>query len=62
MNDYEELIRNLREDADAVQSIELDIPICTKNHILEVADAIETLAKGIKELKNAKRNTWKYLR
>lgn len=41
MNDYKELIANLREEADAVQAIEWDIPICTDNHIREAADVIE---------------------
>ena len=45
MNDYKELVENLREEADAVQAIEWDIPICTENHIREAADAIEQLVK-----------------
>lgn len=45
MNNYKELIKNLREEADAVQAIEWDIPICTENHIREAADAIEQLTR-----------------
>ena len=45
MNDYKELVEYLREEADAVQAIEWDIPICTENHIREAADAIEQLVK-----------------
>lgn len=45
MNDYKELIANLREEAEAVQAIEWEIPICTDNHIREAADAIEQLIK-----------------
>lgn len=41
----EELVKNLREEAEAVQAIEWDIPICTANHILEAADAIERLQR-----------------
>lgn len=43
MNDYKELIENLREEADAVQAIEWDVPICTSNHIAQAADTIERL-------------------
>lgn len=43
MADYKELIEALREEAEAVQAIEWDIPICTSNHILDAADAIEQL-------------------
>lgn len=45
MNNYKELIKNLHEEADTVQAIELDIPICTENHIREAADAIEQLTR-----------------
>lgn len=45
MTDYKELIEALREEAEAVQAIEWDIPICTSNHILDAADAIEQLIK-----------------
>ena len=45
MNDYKELIANLREEAEAVQAIEWEIPICTDNHIREAADVIEQLIK-----------------
>lgn len=37
------LEENLREEADAVQAIEWDIPICTSNHIAQAADTIERL-------------------
>lgn len=43
MTDYKELIEALREEAEAVQAIEWDIPICTSNHILDAAAAIEQL-------------------
>lgn len=45
MTDYKELIECLRGEADAVRAIEWDIPICTSNHILQAADAIEQLVK-----------------
>ena len=47
MSDYKELIQNLREEAEAVQAIEWDIPICTENHIREAADVIEQLVRDI---------------
>lgn len=50
MDDYKELIAALREEAEAVQAIEWEIPICTSNHIAEAADAIEQLAKERDEL------------
>lgn len=45
MNDYKELVENLREEAEAVQDIEWEIPICTSNHINQAADVIEQLVK-----------------
>ena len=45
MNDYKELVKCLREEADAVQAIEWEIPICTSNHIKQAADVIEQLVK-----------------
>lgn len=45
MNDYKELVKYLREEADAVQAIEWEIPICTSNHIKQAADVIEQLVK-----------------
>lgn len=45
MNDYKELVKYLREEADAVQAIEWEIPICTSNHIKQAADVIEQLAR-----------------
>lgn len=50
MNDYKELVQNLREEAEAVQAIEWDIPICTENHIREAADAIEELTARCSQL------------
>ena len=49
MNDYKELVENLREEADAVQSIaiEFNIPISAENHSREAADVIEQLAMDI---------------
>ena len=41
MNNYKELVASLREEAEAVQAVEWDIPICTSNHIAEAADVIE---------------------
>lgn len=43
MNDHKELCASLREEAEAVQAIEWEIPICTDNHIREAADMIEKL-------------------
>lgn len=70
MNDYKELIENLREEADAVQAIEWDIPICTSNHIAQAADAIARLIAENARLKaeldetredelNAEKFAWK---
>lgn len=52
MNDYKELVKYLREEADAVQSIaiEFNIPISAENHSREAADAIEQLAMDINVL------------
>ena len=47
MNNYKELVKYLREEAEAVQAIEWDIPICTENHIREAADVIEQLVRDI---------------
>ena len=47
MSDYKELIQNLREEAESVQAIEWDIPICTENHIREATDVIEQLVRDI---------------
>ena len=47
MNDYKELVKYLREEADAVRSIaiEFNIPISEENHSREAAYAIEQLVK-----------------
>lgn len=47
MNDYKELVKCLREEADAVQSIaiEFNIPINDGNHSREAAVAIEQLVR-----------------
>ena len=45
MEDYKELVAALREEAEAVQAIEWEIPICTNNHIAQAADVIEHLTK-----------------
>ena len=45
MSDYKDLVKYLREEADAVQAIEWEIPICTSNHINKAADVIEQLVK-----------------
>ena len=52
MNDYKELVKYLREEADAVRSIaiEFNIPISAENHSREAADAIEQLARDINVL------------
>lgn len=47
-----ELIENLKEEADAVQAIEWEIPICTQNHILEAAETIEELLAEIEQYKS----------
>lgn len=57
MSDIEKLVSALREEADAVQAIEWDIPICTSNHIREAADTIERLA-GKVELLEADNNSY----
>ena len=44
MSDYRELCERLREEADAVQGIEWEIPICTEDDMLAAAAAIELLA------------------
>lgn len=60
MNDYKELITDLREEAEAVKAVEWDIPICTENHIREAADAIEQLVRerdcAVADLRNALMN------
>ena len=74
MNDYKELVKYLREEADAAQSIaiEFNIPISAENHSREAADVIEQLVKerdaAVMDLKaysdcgNCKHNTYDNLR
>lgn len=50
MNDYKELCASLREEAEAVQAIEWEIPVCTDNHIREAADVIEHLSAEVERL------------
>lgn len=50
MSDYEELVGDLREEAEAVKAVEWDIPICTSNHIADAADAIEELVTKCHQL------------
>lgn len=51
-----ELVEMLRVEAEAVQAIEWEIPICTSKHLAQAADAIEQFAKDINVLteQNAK--------
>ena len=68
MNNYKELVKYLRDEAEAVQAIEWEIPICTSNHINQAADVIEQLVKerdaAVMDLKaysdcdNCKHNTY----
>ena len=60
MSDYKELCASLREEAEAVQAIEWEIPICTDNHIREAADVIEHLSAEVDRL-TKERDQWKML-
>ena len=74
MNDYKELVKYLREEADAVQSIaiEFNIPISAENHSRQAADAIEQLVrerdaaamdlKAYSDCDNCKHSTYDNLR
>lgn len=46
-----ELVEMLRVEAEAVQAIEWEIPICTSKHLAQAADAIEQFAKENAKLK-----------
>lgn len=48
-----EMVNALREEADAVQAVEWEIPICTSNHIAMAADVIEQLLAENAKLKAA---------
>lgn len=52
MNDYEELINCLREDAEWAVGNEWEVPIMLSDHLNQAADVIEKLSKQIRDCKS----------
>jgi hypothetical protein len=43
---YEQLVKDLREDAEWAEANQWETPICLSDHLKQAADAIEKLSKN----------------